>query len=140
MADYAFVPPRTGGPRSGAGVVGPQHHFKTRAPMPDIGDPFNTRNVVRYGDFYHDGKPWLDPGHNINHYSSIPAIQAVMNRFFGFVTHLRYESRIGQPPYRGGMRALGQDVNVEGPGSTTVGDFATFNSYYRERIRTPDRG
>lgn len=136
-AGYADIRRRPPGPGK-SGTWAPGHAMDTRAEQTMQGDPFNPRNVVQYSDFFSEGKPWDHPGHHVNLYAATRAINAVMERKFGFIaTKLRY---IRQPNriIRGRQRALGQDVNVDAPQPATYGDFATYTT--GTRIRTATRG
>ena len=132
-AAYAIVPPHKPRPRT---TLSPGHVTRTRQDVLDAGDPFNPRNIVHSSDFYMEGKPWHDPGVHVNFYDNSPSTNAIMNRFFGTVSKLRY---LRQPSriVRGRQRALGGDVIIEAPTPVTYGDFATYTSGV---IHTASRG
>lgn len=133
MQGYAFVPPKLERPGK-TGTLKPVHRFKTHADMPDQGDPFNTRNIVYPGDFYRDGKPWVDPGHHVNIYENVAGIHAVAETFFGFVSKLAY-IRQASHIVRGRQTPLGPDVNLEAPAVAAYGDFATYTASQRIPLR-----
>lgn len=128
MDGYAQVPANVPSPGK-VGTLGPHHAFQSHAPIPAQGDPFNTRNIVHYGDEYMMGKPRHDPGHHINLYESIAALQATMEPFWGFVaTKLLYRRQPNRLVHGYGPGFMAADVNIDVPEPSTYGDFATYTA------------
>lgn len=125
-AAYAVVPRRPPMPGKG-GTLLAGHTTRTRQDILDAGDPFNARNIVHSGDFYMEGKPWHDPGVHVNFYDNSRSTNAIMSRFFGTVSKLRFRrqpSRI----VRGRQTPVAGNVIVTAPTPVSVGDFATYSS------------
>lgn len=116
----------------------PAHGVTTAQPIPDQGDPFNPRNIVHEGDFYHVGKIRDDPGTHHNVYTNIPGIQAIAQKFWGQmfskVDHVR---GIRTPRGRAHtVSGISGDFNVQSPEAVSYGEFATIDGTPRQRIRS----
>lgn len=128
-AGYAFIPPRSPGPGK-TGVSSPAHAMDTRHPIMEAGDPYNLRNIVHESDFASEGKPWASPGVHVNLYSNVRSTQAIMSRFFGGVSKLRFLRQPNRIP-RGRQTVFGEDVNLERAPAVAYGDFATYTAQQR---------
>jgi hypothetical protein len=125
-AGYAVVPRRAPLPgKSGTVVAG--HTTRTRQELIDAGDPFNPRNIVHPGDFYQEGKPWMDPGVHVNFYDNTRSTNSIMQSFFGTVSKLRF-LRQANRLVRGRQEAQNNNVIIQAPPATSYGDFATYTT------------
>lgn len=125
-AAYAVVPRRPPLPGK-SGLVAPAHVTGTRVPLIDAGDPFNARNIVHDGDFYQEGKPWIDPGKHVNFYDNSRSTNSIREQFFGTVGKLRF-LRQRNRLVRGRQAAMNSNVIIQAPPATSYGDFATYTS------------
>lgn len=126
-AAYAVVPRHAPGPGKGGGTFSPVHVTATRHDILDAGDPFNTRHIIHDGDFYMEGKPFIDPGVHVNFYSNEASTNSIAQKFFGGVAKLRY---LRQPSriVRGRQTPRGADVIITPPAPATYGDFASYTA------------